>query len=215
MMKSGENYIAVKIDIVNSRKIEERKKLQEKFLKITQSDANLVFEESIISRFVVTHGDELQVLLEVGPAVVDIINFFIDEMEPIKIRFGIGIGNLSTIIQPLAIGMDGQAFHFAKEAIDVAHNKKKYVVVKTESELQTRVFNSFFDLMFSIRDDWSPIQKEIISLTRKGYVQESIASYLNISQPAVSKNLRNAKWKSYYEAEETLKAIFEELDLII
>ncbi len=223
-MNIGDLYIAIKIDIIKSRSYSDRDQLQKKFLKITDN-ANKEFDEFVVSRFIVTHGDELQGLLKIDGRVIDVINFFLNEMNSLesedfgkkkirtsKIRFGIGIGTLNTSLKPVSIGMDGQAFYFAKEAIDIAHSQKKYIVVKTESQIVTNFINTIFDLMFSIRKDWSVTQIEIISFIIKGYLQESIAKKMGISQPAVSKHLKRANWESYHAAENTLRQAFDEYD---
>lgn len=215
-----DQYAAMKIDIVQSRVYPEREKLQEVFLEVTER-ANKRFEKIIIARFVVTHGDELQALLRVDEEIVEVIHFFMEEMDgleeisslKIRLRVGIGIGTLTTSLnQEAAIGMDGPAFNFAKDAIDYAHDRKKYAVVKTASSRRSQVINTVLDLQFALREEWNRTQQRIIRRAKDGLSQAAIAAELGISQPAVSKNLAAAKWKVYEEATQTLKLLFNELN---
>ena len=59
----------------------------------------------------ITLGDEFQGLLEITVSILEIIKYIQREIYPIKLRFGVGIGNVSTLINhEAAIGADGPAF---------------------------------------------------------------------------------------------------------
>lgn len=57
-----------------------------------------------------------------------IINELFFSLHPTKIRFGVGVGNITTQIQKMNIQeMDGTAFHLARKAIEQsAKEKQKY-----------------------------------------------------------------------------------------
>ncbi len=55
-------YVAVKVDMVSSRLLQQRGEVQRRFLDIA-GEINDRFGEHLVAEFVVTHGDEAQVLL--------------------------------------------------------------------------------------------------------------------------------------------------------
>ena len=60
----------------------------------------------------ITLGDDFQGLLHSGEHVMDIIQYIKREAYPIKIRFGIGIGAITTNINAMiSIGADGSGYY--------------------------------------------------------------------------------------------------------
>ena len=48
------------------------------------------------------------------------------QMHPIKMRFGIGVGDIRTeVIKEMSIGADGPVYHNARKAIDILKKMKK------------------------------------------------------------------------------------------
>lgn len=62
-------------------------------------ELNTAYRDTIASRFIITFGDEFQGLLSAADHVLDMIQLIQIRMYPVAIRFGIGIGELSTPIQ--------------------------------------------------------------------------------------------------------------------
>ena len=111
-------YIAIIGDIKKSKSIEERKKIQNKLNNIL-NEINKIFSNSISSNFTITLGDEFQGLLHSGEHVMDIIQYIKKEAYPTKIRFGVGIGTITTDINTMiSIGADGPGYYKARESIE-------------------------------------------------------------------------------------------------
>lgn len=121
-------YIATKFDIVGSRKIQERNHVQKHFL-LVGKEINMQFADYLEAEFVVTHGDEAQVLLRVANAkwVFRIFEHLSISMLNVDLRWGVGLGTLSTDLQKVAIGMDGEAWQNAKLAIDSAKKRRQII----------------------------------------------------------------------------------------
>ena len=90
-------YVAIIGDIVNSRKIINRTEIQEKLNRVLE-DINLDYKASIAAKFIITLGDEFQGLLSNPCDLFNIIDRIKFTMHPVKIRFGIGIGEINTEI---------------------------------------------------------------------------------------------------------------------
>lgn len=201
-------YLAVKLDMVRSRKLKERAKVQERFLKVID-ELNEKFSSSLVSRFVVTHGDEAQGLLKVAHAssLFSIIEYLVYSIPSIHFRFGIGIGTLSTQLQDIAIGMDGEVWQRAKQAIEEVHKSKQFIKFCGFEELDQQMLGALGDLLLWTMWKWSEDQKIAIHLLRKGMSQVEIAHTLGVSEAAISKRLTAAGWRYYETGAEAMKAL--------
>lgn len=118
-------YYAIIGDIKRSKKIENRCEIQEKLKKILDN-VNSIYNNDISAKFLITLGDEFQGLLEITAPILEIIKYIQREIYPIKLRFGVGIGNVSTLINhEAAIGADGPAFYAAREMIEFLREQEK------------------------------------------------------------------------------------------
>ena len=113
------NYLALIGDICGSRKVGERAQLQET-LRCVLDQLNAAHGEGLVSPFTITLGDEFQAVLSTATPVWEMIAAIQSELFPVRVRFGLGLGEIETAInREAALGMDGPAFHLAREAMDV------------------------------------------------------------------------------------------------
>ncbi|HOB23000.1 MAG TPA: SatD family protein [Bacillota bacterium] len=114
-------YLGMKLDLVASRKIIERKKVFQ-----VAEEINLLYKDHLAAKMIITHGDEAQALLfpTCSGQLFDLIEEICQKMEPVAVRFGFGAGNLTTSLRPEAIGMDGPVWHRAEEALRLAKKRK-------------------------------------------------------------------------------------------
>lgn len=189
-------YVAVKIDVVRSRKVRDRQRLQE-ILFHAVDYANDAFRQTIAARFAVTHGDEVQGLLHANAAaqLLPLCEHFVDTVAPQRIRFGVGVGELATRLQSMAIGMDGEVWYRANEAIDQARRQRKSFVM--EGAAGTDEVNAMVDYLLTHRALWSENQREAVQLLEKLGTQQMVAAQLGISTAAVSKRLTACLWDQY------------------
>lgn len=120
-------YIAAQYDMIGSRRLKQRSDAQKRFLHVAD-EINSKFSEALEAKFIVTHGDEAQALFKVAEAhtafrVFEHLSF---TMNGVQFRCGIGSGTLSTPVRSTAIGMDGEAWINAKNAVDHAKKKRSY-----------------------------------------------------------------------------------------
>ena len=132
-------YYAIIGDIKRSKKIENRCEIQEKLKKILDN-VNSIYNNDISAKFLITLGDEFQGLLEITAPILEIIKYIQREIYPIELRFGVGIGNVSTLINhEAAIGADGPAFYAAREMIDFLREQEKKLK-KQAADIQISVY---------------------------------------------------------------------------
>ena len=131
-------YYAIIGDIKRSKKIENRCEIQEKLKKILDN-VNSIYNNDISAKFLITLGDEFQGLLEITAPILEIIKYIQREIYPIKLRFGVGIGNVSTLINhEAAIGADGPAFYAAREMIEFLREQEKKLKKQAKNSVRRR-----------------------------------------------------------------------------
>lgn len=193
-------YLAVIADIVRSKTITNRGPFQRRLARAITS-INKSFTRTIAARFVLTVGDEFQGLLASADQIVAILASLRSAVHPVELRFGIGVGQISTPLRPEALGMDGPCFHFARAALQRAASRGTPVEVEA-GKLQ-EPFTIYALLYGALRGLWTERQREVIDLAMSGLEGKKIASRLSISPPAVTQHLGAARWKGIEEATRT------------
>ena len=124
-LKNILSYAAVIGDIKASRHLENRREVQ-KDLQRALEQINRKYAEDITSKFLITLGDEFQGLLCSGKNILNMINEIKMEMYPVRIRFGVGFGTITTDIwTEMALGADGPGYYRAREAIETLKEQEK------------------------------------------------------------------------------------------
>lgn len=214
-------YIAIIGDIKNSKELENRRDTQIK-LNSVLNNINAKYKSVISAKFMITLGDEFQGLLCRGDGALDIIEEIQRAMYPVKIRFGIGVGQITTEINAeMAIGADGPGYYKAREAIEMLknseyRNKTQAANIRIEVEDDENsiavMLNTIFSLMAVIQDNWSRRQREIVwAYEQYGGSQLECAERLNISQSSVQRSLINSNYYAYKDAKETLNTVLREI----
>ena len=214
-------YIAIIGDIKMSKSIIERGKLQKHVINILKT-INDKYAPSIASKFLITLGDEFQGLLSSGDHLMDIIQFIKTEAQPIEIRFGIGVGTITTAINPeAALGADGPAYYMARECIDnmkMAERTKGRVCgnvqirIDSSNHSQELSLNTIFNLMHCIEQNWTVKQKEIVyyALLHREK-QTDIAKQFNVSQSHVQQVFSKTHFYAYKDAYDSVNTNLKEV----
>ncbi len=214
-------YCVIMGDLVDSRNLKNRGEVQETLDRILEQ-INRDYKSDLSSRFMISQGDEFQGLLENGAHIMEILNLVQAELFPVKVRFGIGLGEVWTSIdKERSVHVDGPAYYCARDAIDgIKAGEKKNGAPKTNigvcaqgvSPLSFRMLNTTLSLMHLVRENWTGRQLETVqNYRRNGEKQQDCAASLGISQSAVNQTLKKAHYSSYRAAEQ---AVQQELDQI-
>lgn len=206
-------YIAIIGDIKDSRKINERSEIQKK-LSCILKNVNKLYYNDIAAKFTITLGDEFQGLLEGWAHIFDIVKYIQKEMYPVKLRFGIGIGEISTdIVYEAAIGADGPAYYAARKMIEELREQEKRIK-KQASDIQVscndiecfdiKEINTILALMKIIEDSWSEKQRLTIwDMAENGGSQKECAKRMNTTQSTVARRLADGNYITYENAKNT------------
>ena len=131
------NYIALIGDIIESKQVNDRAKLQ-----INMQDAfdhiNSKYDAIIRSKFTLTLGDEFQALLKPSKKVFELLED-LEFLIPVSFRYGLGYGIMKTDFDTeISIGADGPA---------LAKRLKRYI---TKIGLEKQRVISLLKMKYSI-----------------------------------------------------------------
>lgn len=213
--------IALISDIIASRKMKEREQIQD-ILNSILTDINKNFKEAIESNLTITLGDEFQGIVNSAEAaflIIDLISLRFQTRtkeeigEEVTLRWGIGIGRLSTPIKnrKVSIGTDGPAYWHAREAIESVHQYNDYGQLNEKlasDQPEIDFLNSIIRLQNVIKNDWTMSQKQtaLIILNETGYeeftnqaVKKAMTDQLGqaVSEQTVSKRIISTHIKQY------------------
>ena len=200
-------YLALIADVIDSKTVQERLDLQKQVEKTLQK-MNELFGDYLASRFSLTLGDEFQALLKVDAPVFQIIDTLRSELTPTQLRFGIGLGEIVTAIDPLqSVGADGPAYWNARAAINFVHQKNDYgntqIYFSSGKENQDFFVNALIASGEAIRSGWRDSQEEILlnllkrSVYSESFSQQDLAQSLAINPSALSKRLKSSSVRVY------------------
>ena len=200
-------YLALIADVIDSKMVQERFNLQ-KQLEKTLRKMNELFGDYLASCFTLTLGDEFQTLLKVDAPVFQIIDTLRSELRPTQLRFGIGLGEIATAIDPLqSIGADGPAYWNARAAINLVHQRNDYgntqIYFSSGNDSKDLLVNALIASGEAIRSGWRGSQEEILLDLLKRFVysenfsQQDLAQSLDINPSALSKRLKSSSIRVY------------------
>jgi hypothetical protein len=207
--------IALIADMVKSRELSraERPEAQLSFSSFI-ADLNRKYRKAILSRFIVTLGDEFQGLLSDARVIPDLLWDMQFGFQLRALRVGVGFGTIDTPISRNAINIDGPALHFAREAIEIAEKDKLlggvFVGFGTTYD---PAFNGFARLLHYHRSRLKRQQRRVIELLRQSLTQTAIAEKIGVSRQAVSLYAAAAGWEAYREGENGWRALLAEIQV--
>lgn len=203
-------YYAVIGDLIGSRELEKRMDFQDKLNNLL-IELNATYAYAIAAGFTITLGDEFQGLLTKPEPLLAIMDKIRMSIYPVKLRFGIGIGTMSTKIEAsAAIGADGPAYHAAREGIMAIKDREvRYeqpfmdtLFYKCDATgrtyLQMDMLNANLSLAGAIREKWTPKQYEVINaLETNGEPLRKLAKQIGVDHTSLQRRLDKACYYTY------------------
>jgi len=186
-----ERYLVLIADIESSKEIKEGRrealqdKLQEELNHLNQSDY------APVSPYTITLGDEFQAVFEEAGALPVHLFRILAVSHPVRIRFSLGVGSIATPVNTeQAIGMDGPAFHEARNGMDTLKESGFlfHLNVEKEESAILKLINASLQLLSHEIKTWKKNRLAILYLLKEGYDYKKIADRLDISTPAFYKN---------------------------
>jgi len=193
------NYIVLIADIIKSKEIDNRDKLQSELQNKLDEISNN--SKGLLSPFTITLGDEFQAVYNKGQYLLkDIFNILV-KIYPVSIRFSIGWGEITTDInKKSSIGMDGEAFYNARDGLDRL-KKVDYSIIQFYGDLfkSTEFINKSLSLSLSIMSDWKANTWFIFNQLMHNKPVKKIAPKLNITERGVYKIIDTNRIRNFVE----------------
>ena len=205
-------YLVIIGDIIKSRALSNRYEVQKTFQSVV-SEAQTTYGGRLVSPITLTIGDEFQSVMQSASDLFKIVDELETQMLPVQLRHGFGIGTIDTDInREYSIGMDGPAFHKAREALEISRRQnKRYHFCYDDSLIEQRI-NLLLSWMDAASRNWSPAKRKMLAYKEEGATQTKIARYVKMSQPAVSQHMKSPYFKLIRE---TRSFIERELQTIL
>ncbi|PCE15855.1 hypothetical protein AUC47_10010 [Microbacterium sp. SZ1] len=195
--------IAVVADIVGSRKLDDRSAAQrvlDKTIALVEQDIPLASQP-----LTPTVGDEQQgVYRRLEDALISLLMIQLRLPDGVGFRFGVGIGAVSSVESVHRELADGPGWYAAREAIETVHAKEGRTVPRSRTWIvgapgQDEVMESTIaasNAYLLVRDElvgaMSERERRLTYGRLIGRSQLDLADEEGITQPSVSKSLRNA-----------------------
>jgi hypothetical protein len=206
------SYFVLIGDIIQSKAIVDRYSVQKDFSKALTA-VGQKYKPAFVSPLTITIGDEFQAVFSKADKLFDIISEIYISMSGINFRYGMGVGPIETVINSnQAIGMDGPAFHFAREALNSAKGNGTHFFLRCgDSEAEERI-NTLLKWVDITLSRWTNERKLILHYYRQNKTQQEIGSLLNMTQSAVSQNINDRTFKLL---DSTQKIIINEINRVM
>lgn len=188
--------IAVIADLVDSRKITDRKTVQNKLKRVLK---DLSSNRSIVSPYTITLGDEFQVLYKSSRGLFTDIFQIMAKIRPVDCRFSIGLGDITTKINKIeALGMDGPAFHVARDSLEILKKTKSLIIIAEQEEtLVVNIMNDVLSEFSNTIRSWPDSRFFIFAEILKGESVEKIAKKSKLGERAVYKSIQQANLQNF------------------
>ena len=186
------------------------------------AEINKKYRKDISSKFIITLDNEFQGLLNNGTSIMRILIDIERLMYPTKVRFGIGIGEITPDIEKkMSLGAEGPGYYRARAALEhiVSNEKRKQTnpsdtrfEIDGDNQSSTVLINTILSLMTVIKESWTDRQREIIwDMLIYQDSQTDLAKRLNIKQPTVHKSLSKGNYYAYKDGLETINEALGEI----
>ncbi len=174
-------------------------------------DINDVASHRLVSRFVITLGDEFQGLLGDASCLPE-VQWRIHTAVAVPIRWGVGYGTLATRRLPEALGMDGPVWHHARDAIDDATRRRHHTACFRGFGDHDAVLTGVAHILQHHREGLSSVQTETLDMLRDGLKQVEVAKRRGVEVQAVSKAAQRAGVDAYLDGERALIRLLSSYD---
>lgn len=192
-------YLVLIGDVLGSKKLPDRAQFQRR-LKSALEGLN-GRRKNLISPYTLTLGDEFQAVYREPTGLFADVFTLLAQAAPVRIRFAVAVGEIVTPINPKqSIGMDGPAFHRARDRLDKLKSEGRLLGMAMDDnddprwELPDAALAVFSGLMVG----WRQKRLQLFAGLLAGVAVPSLARQTEITIRAVNKNIRAAdldEWK--------------------
>jgi hypothetical protein len=176
-------------DLIGSRQIADRYQFQLRLRRHLQKLSRQ--RPDVASPYTITLGDEFQAVYSESERIFRDFLWIQTRIHPVRVRFSIGAGTLDTPLnRKSAIGMDGPAFHGAREGMNLLKKAQCFYRITGIGSLHGEWINDALALVSDMVESWNLNRIKLAVLLMDGYKPQQIAREMGISVPAVYKSIK-------------------------
>lgn len=184
-------YIVIIGDLEESKKLEPGLRLKAQRSLLTQFDKLNNESGRPLSSYSIILGDEFQAVYEEGGHIFRHIWTLMAELNPVMIRWSIGVGEITTPVnRERSFEMDGPAFHRARQKMKVMKKEKSLISIHTDDHTMDTLLNSVFRILSNNLRGWNKNRFHILQKLCEGKEVKQIADELGLSEVAIYKNIK-------------------------
>lgn len=186
-------------DVIASRHLPARAQFQRRLRGLLQSLNQR--RKGLASPYTLTLGDEFQAVYRTADTCLADILALMAEIAPVRARFAVGVGEIVTPINPAqAIGMDGPAFHRARELLTSLKAQRRLLGVAGApgGALGAALVQASLAVLSGQVEGWRPNRLKLLARLLSGESTGELAKHTGITTRAVNKNIYAAdldEWK--------------------
>lgn len=170
-------------------------------------------EKRIRLPYAVTAGDEFQTVADELQEIPGLLYDLRRRMRPLKLRIGIGIGEISGRLRPPVNQLGGAAFELARKAIQEAKETRLHSEIRTRFRSENEQFDLVLNLIYGLHDalvgDLSEKQWKTVDAYLAKKRVDLTAKALRINASTVSRNLKRSHLRQSLDTIETSKKLIE------
>ncbi|MDX1590649.1 MAG: SatD family protein [Balneolaceae bacterium] len=200
-----DRYIAIIGDIEASKELDKSTRAQTQEVLDRLFKEKVTKDEGVVSPYTLTLGDEFQALYDRADYLFHHIWTVAAAIYPVMVRWSIGSGDIDTKInRERSVGMDGPAFHKARNGMEQLKKEQQLFRIETGDELYDSIANSSLKLLTASIRSWKKNRMIILERLYSGAEVKQIASELDVSDVAVYKNIHAGNLSAIMEYTEGL-----------
>lgn len=207
-----DRYIVIIGDLIESKDLKpaDRKKTQN----ILENCFDQINNESdrLMSAYTITLGDEFQAVYSSADHLFRHIWTVMAQIHPVRVRFAVSVGEISTEInRDQSMGMDGPAFHDARDRIDKMKKNPLILSLVTGDNRFDRLVNSSLRILSGNMNGWNKNRFTILQKRYEEIEVKQIARDLDLSEVAVYKNINTGTLDAIRDLTDSISEILNEM----
>lgn len=197
-------YLVLIGDIIASSSLDGRAKVQKRFEAACRALNGEAEALGILSPLTITLGDEFQAVFSRPDSIWECLFRLEAALDPVQIRFSLGAGTISTALnRNNALGMDGPAFHAARNGMSVL--KQEAGRYRVSGLVNNDVLiNGTLAYIAHHREKWKGTRVKTFAAYLQGATPKQTSKLLKTTEQAVYKNIRDG-------ALDSLRLVFGEI----
>ncbi len=203
-------YIVISFDVIDSKtyKVETLDDILDN--QLNQLNKVLENKYGVHRKFCSSRGDEIQIIMPLDEGFAKIIMLSLSYLRPLKLRFGMGVGEYGGEFKENSWDMNGDIFVYARNQLENLKKVKKYMgLVESNQKQVDSICNNIMYVTAVLLNKITEKQWEVIRMVLANTKTEEILEKLNISSSSFYERLATSNLKEILSGFQAISEILE------